>query len=182
MISSNRSGQENDSVQLRKNLEQIGVQEILLWKEMVLQNRSLFADIYGLIYCDNPRLSWHAAWVIDHVSEADPAMLEAHVPELIEQLPQLKSRSLKRHFTRMLLSQKLPENQLGQLIDVLYKLLAPTEAVAVRANSLQLLYNISLLFPELQSELISVTETILEEGLTPGMASKARKILRSLSQ
>ena len=149
---------------------------------MVLKDASLFNEIYYLIYSDNPRLAWHAAWVIDHVSEADPSKLEIFVPEMIDHLPQLKSSSLKRHFTRMLLSQKIPEERLGKLVDVLYKLLIPSEAIAVRANALQLLLNISLIEPDLQSELVCVAETILEEELTPGMKSKTKSILRFLKR
>jgi len=149
---------------------------------MVLKDESLFLKIYSLIYCDNPRLAWHAAWVIDHVSEAEPSKLEIFVPEMIDHLSQLRSSSLKRHFTRMLLSQKIPENRLGKLVDILYNLLSPSEAVAVRANALQLLLNISMIEPELQPELITITESILEEELTPGMNSKAKSILRILKR
>jgi len=161
-------------------LERIGVGEIEIWREMALQDDSLFHQIYHLIYGENSRIAWHAAWIIDHVSEVDPGKLESYVPEMIDHLPHLKSSSLKRHFTRMLLSQKIPEPSLGILIDTLYNLLSPAEDIAVRANALQLLFNISIIEPGLQSELILVTETILEEELTPGMQSKARKILRSL--
>ena len=182
MNSSNQSGRKIEPNRLlQNNLENIGIQEIGIWKEMVLRDDALFSEIYSLIYCDNPRIAWHAAWVTDHVSEADPKKLEAYVPEMIDHLPNLTSSSLKRHFTRMLLSQKIPESQLGRMIDTLYSLLSPSEAVAVRANALQLLHNIAMKLPELQQELISVTESILEEEvLTPGMKSKARKVLRSL--
>lgn len=71
MTFSSLSGKNNspDSL-LSQRLENIGVQEITLWKEMVLKDVSLFNEIYNLIYCDNLRLAWHATWVIDHVSEA----------------------------------------------------------------------------------------------------------------
>ena len=71
MTFSSRSGKNNspDSL-LSQRLEKIGVQEISPWKGMVLKDESLFNEIYSLIYCDNPRLAWHAAWVTDHVSEA----------------------------------------------------------------------------------------------------------------
>jgi|GEM_PF-739103 len=181
MNSSNPSDRNHEPDRLLlKNLENIGIQEIGIWKEMALRDDSLFCEIYKLIYCDNPKIAWHAAWVIDHASEEQPLKLEIFVPEMIDHLPKLTSSALKRHFTRMLLSQKLPEHQLGIVVDTLYRLTSPTEAVAVRANSLQLLHNISLLLPELQPELISVTESMLEEELTPGMKSKARRILRSL--
>ncbi len=80
----------------------------------------------------------------------------------------------------MLLSQKIPEDRMGNLIDVLYDLLSPEEAIAVRANALQLLLNIALIEPGLKAELISVTESILEEELTPGMISKSQKVLLAL--
>ncbi len=165
---------------LDTELINIGIGEIRIWKEMVQQDDALFAKVYGLISSENPRIAWHAAWIIDHVSEADPKKLQPYVSDLVKQLPNLKNSSLKRHFTRMLLGQQIPYNQLGKLIDVLYELLLPTEAVAVRANALQLLYNISMIERELQQELIVVTESILEEELTPGMNSKARNILSRL--
>lgn len=158
----------------------MGAGEIGIWREIVLRDDSLFLKIYLLIYSENPRIAWHAAWIIDHVSEADPQKLEIFVPEMIDRLPHLKSSALKRHFTRMLLSQRIPEDKMGLLVDVLYNLLSPAEAIAVRANALQLLLNITLIVPELQSELISVTETILEEELTPGMKSKAKMVLGRL--
>ncbi len=175
---SDKNNKIND--RLRDNLEKIGVREIYLWKEIVRKDNALFEQIYRLIYCDNPKIAWHAAWVIDHVSEKEPAKLRPYVSELISQLPNLKSSSLKRHFTRMLLRQVIPENQLGKLIDDLYYLLSPNEAIAVRANALQLLYDIVVAEPGLKPELILVVETILEEELTPGMKSKGRNILKAL--
>jgi hypothetical protein len=181
MTFSSRSEKKDDSgLLLRNRLEMLGAREIFLWKEMVLKDISLFEQIYPLIYCEKPKVAWHAAWVIDHVSEADPSLLEPYIPDLIDCLPKLKSSSLKRHFTRMINRHDIPENQMGMLIDVLYDFLSPSEDVAVRANALEILLKLALKEPELQSELICVTEAILEEDLTPGMISKGKKILRLL--
>ena len=181
MTFSNQSGKKGDSgLNLRNRLEKLGAFEIYLWKEMVLQDESLFPQIYALMYSDQPKIAWHAAWVIDHVSEADPAKLEPYIPELIDRLPKLKSSSLRRHYTRMINRHEIPEDQMGLLIDVLYNLHSPSEPLAVRANALELLHKIVLKEPDLQAELISVTDAILEEDLTPGLISKGKKILRSL--
>lgn len=181
MTSSELSGQKNEERKaLVSRLENIGKQEIYVWKEMVLSDKTLFPEIYRLIYCDNPRIAWHAAWVIDHVSEAEPAMLTSCVPELINHLGNLTHDSLKRHFTRMLLRQPIPENQLGLLVNLLYDLLSPSEAVAVRANAMQLLYNISKKEPDLQNEFRIVLTALLEDECSPGIRSKGRNLLRSL--
>ena len=181
MNSSNQQEKKDDStLLLRSRLENFGIREIYLWKEMVLRDESLFPRIYSLIFCDHPKIAWHAAWVIDHVSEADPAKLEPYIPDLIAHLPQLKSSSLKRHFTRMINRHEIPEEQMGMLVDVLYHLVSPSEAIAVRANALEILCKIVIKEPDLQPELISVTEALLEEEPTPGMISKGKKILRLL--
>jgi len=181
MTSSNRTEQTTDP-ELLNSLERIGAKEIRIWKELVLQDDALFQSLYNLIYSENHRIAWHAAWIVDHVSEADPGKLEPFVPELIDKLPYLRSHSLKRHFTRMLIGQKIPEDKLGILVNVLYELLSPSQAIAVRANSLQLLHDIAFIETDLKPELLSVTESILEEELTSGMRSKAKNIARSLKR
>ncbi len=181
MIISNHYVKGRDNIpEIKSRLENIGTKEIYIWKEMVLQDGSLFEEIYSLIFCDNPRIAWHAAWVIDHVSEAEPWTLETHVPDIIDRLPHLKSASMKRHFTRMLNNQKIPEDKAGILIDVLFNLLTPSESIAVRANSMNLLCKIALKEPDLQPELCSVIQSIIETENTPGIVSTGKKILRTL--
>ncbi|MEI7420687.1 MAG: hypothetical protein WCK18_01275 [Prolixibacteraceae bacterium] len=166
---------------LSRNIEQFSsIHEIYLWREMVLRDEMLFLRVYKLISSDNPKVAWHAAWLIDHASEADPSKLEPYINELIERLPNLTSSSLKRHFTRMLIKQEIPEEKLGQMVDVLYHLMKPSEAIAVQANALQLLYQIAMKEPDLKGELIYVLETMMEEGQSRGMMSKGRKILKAL--
>jgi hypothetical protein len=172
--------QKTDFNKLSLNLENLGKQEIYLWREMVLKDESLFAAIYHLISSDNPRVAWHAAWVIDHASEAEPDKLEPYVPELIDSLPGLKNSSLKRHFTRMLNRHKIPDDKAGILIDVLYALLSPSEAIAVRANSMRLLCKIALREPDLKEELSRTIQSLLEVEEKPGILSTGRNILREL--
>ena len=172
--------QKNEIQNLRASLENLGKQEIYVWREMALRDDSLFTAIYHLIYCDNPRVAWHAAWVIDHASEAEPDKLEPHIPELTDQLPLLKSSSLKRHFTRMLNRHSIPEDKAGKLVDVLYRLLSPSEAIAVRANAMRLLCKIALLEPELKQELAGTIQSLLELEDKPGILSTGKNVLRTL--
>lgn len=169
-----------EDFELSRQIELFSIREIYLWREMVLQDDLLFLRVYKLISSSNPKVAWHAAWVIDHASEANPLLLEPYIIELIEKLPYLNSSSLKRHFTRMLIRHEIPEEKLGKMIDVLLNLIKPSEAIAVKANAIQLLYQISLREPEIKGELIDVLENMLEEEPSPGMQSKGKKILKAL--
>lgn len=181
MTSSDRSGQNEEREDtLASRLINLGRQEIYLWKEMVVQDPSLFPEIYDLIFSDQPRVAWHAAWVIDHVSWDHPDLMASRVPDLIARLGEEKRSQLKRHLTRMLLKQQIPNDSAGRLIDILYSLLSPSEDVAVRANAMQLLYQMSLVEPGLKQELILVLEDLSESGGSAGILAKSGKLLRSL--
>ena len=165
---------------LCRDIRQFSSREVYVWREMVLRDDQLFSRVYRLIDYSDPSVAWHAAWVIDLAAEDHPGKLKPYVNDLIDRLPGLSSSSLKRHFTRMLLRQQIPEEKLGRMIDVLFGLIKPSQAIAVRANAIQLLYQIARKEPDLRSELIWVLETMLEEEQSPGIISKGRKVLESL--
>ncbi|MCE1197368.1 MAG: hypothetical protein LWW85_00240 [Marinilabiliales bacterium] len=182
MNTSAPQAQESCNEPLRDQLRHLRGGEIKIWRELVSKDPNLFAQIYQWIFCDDPRIAWHAAWITDHAAEANPALLGPYVPEIIDTLHTVKSSQLKRHFTRMLIGRTLPEDKIGPFIDLLYRLLSPSEAIAVRANALQLLHDIALREPELIPELIAVTEALVEERDQLGICAKGRNVLRSLKR
>ncbi len=183
MISSG-SGTKNriDPAELGRKIKQIGGGELEIWKHSALADEELFSQLYQLTYSKDHKIAWRSCWIIDTTAEASPGRLIPYLPEIIDRLSTEKSGSIKRHFTRILSRYDIPEECLGQLVDTAFRLLSPSEAIAVRANAMQILYNIALREPDLKGELASVIESILDEGGTPGLVSRARKLLRELAR
>lgn len=157
-----------------------GVKELGIWKKSVKADERLFNQLFQFIFSDNQRLAWHCCWIIDSASEEFPDLLVGRLSEIITGLSSTKNGSLKRHFTRILCRYQIPEEYLGAIVNRSFELLAPSEPIAVRANALQLLFNIAQHLPDLKGELISVIECLMEEGGSAGFINRSGKLLRQL--
>jgi hypothetical protein len=167
--------------ELRTKILQIGGGELELWKLSVLSDKKVFTQIYSLISSDEPKIAWRSCWIIDNATENNPGMLVPLIRDIVAHLNITKNGSLKRHFTRMLSRLKIPDEFLVQVVNRCFELLSPLEAVAVRANAMQVLFNISLREPDLKQELSSVLESLIEEGGTAGFLNRAQKLLKQLT-
>jgi len=159
----------------------MGSGELELWKLAVISDEKVFEQIYSLISSDDPKVAWRSCWIIDNATKDHPEMIVPLIPDIVAHLNITQNGSLKRHFTRILCRHNIPEELLVQVVDRCFKLLSPVEAVAVRANAMQLLFNISQCEPGLKQELASVIENLLEEGGTAGFMNRAEKLVRKLN-
>ena len=180
IISAKEMADKSDDEQLKQDIFAIGVKELELWKIAVKSDKKLFDSLFQLIFSNEKRLAWRSCWIIDTASEDFPEILVDKLPEIITGLIATNDGSLKRHFTRILCRYTIPEDFLGVTVNRCFELLGPSEAAAVRVNSMQLLFNISQDLPDLQGELISVIENLVEEGGSAGFMNRAAKLIRKL--
>lgn len=165
---------------IRQNILAIGGGELEIWKKSAIADKRLFSQIFLFIFSENPKLAWRSCWIIDNAAEEFPDLLSEKLPEIIAGLLSTKNGSLKRHFTRILCRYQIPEEYLGEIVNRSFELLAPSEPIAVRANAMQLLFNITQHQPDLKGELISVIESLMEEGGSAGFINRSGKLLRQL--
>jgi hypothetical protein len=165
---------------IRSRLLHIGAGEHEAWEYTVLADEEVFRQVLECIFSPEEKVAWRAAWIIDSATEGYPELLEPYLLRIIEHFKNTKNSSINRIFTRLLCRYSLPEEYLGMLVDRCFKLLSPLEPVAVRVNSMQLLFNISQQEPELQPELAMVISGLIEEGGSTGLLNKAEKILKKL--
>lgn len=165
---------------IRDKIVHLGGGEIDVWSKSLPKDKLLFEQIYLLIFSDDPRLAWHACWIVDKASEQCPNLLNDKITQLIKTLLFTQDRSIKRHLTRILCRSQIPDVLLGDLVSRSFDLLQPAEAVAVRVNAMQLLFNITQYQPDLKGELASVLEMLLEEGGSAGFVNRSSKLLKQL--
>lgn len=180
ITSGNKNPDEFNPDELKKKILQIGGGELELWKLSVLSDEKLFKQIYSLITSDEPKVAWRSCWIIDNATEFNSEMLVPLIPEIVAHLIITQNGSLKRHYTRMLCRLEIPGELLGQVVNRCFDLLSPIEPVAVRANAMQVLFNISQREPDLKQELAVVLENLLEEGGTAGLINRAEKLIKAL--
>jgi len=144
-----------------------------------------FAELMDCFFAETQdyRVPQRAAHTVSLSFDKQPDLILPYREKLIQKLknPDLKS-SLKRNILRILQFTSIEENQMGNLYEICFEfLLNPKEAIAVRAFSMGILYNISYYFPELKPELKTAIESVLDEPQpSPGVRSKANHILKKL--
>jgi hypothetical protein len=167
---------------IKEKLSHIGGGEIEFWKYTVLTDPAIFDEVLNLIFGENNQIAWRAAWVIDNATEKYPELLIPHISPIIDHLLQTKNSSLQRIFTRILIRHKIPDHLTGAVFDRCFELLSPVHPIAVRANAMQVLYNITEHWPDLKPELAMVISGMLEESEDAGIISKARNLLKKLNR
>jgi hypothetical protein len=150
--------------------------------KLILEHPPLFDELWKLFLANEEPISRRAAWVVDVVTEKQPEWIESKIEELVDTIPTFGHDGLKRHSLHILSRSPLPKNKLGDIVDFCFSwLLQPGEAVATKMYSMEILYLISELEPDLKPELADSIRMQMIEG-TPGIKSCGRRILEKLSK
>jgi len=169
-----------DDRAFRQEIYRIGANELGLWKEAVKTDKCLLNRLFESVDSTDHRLAWRSWWIIDNASEECPELLADKLPQIIGLLISTQDGSLKRHFTRILSRYTIPEDYLVILVNKCFDLMHPSEPAAVRVFAMQILYNITLQLPDIKGELISVIQTLREEGGSAGFINRSEKLLRKM--
>ncbi len=143
-------------------------------------NPPFFTELIFLAFGNDPKVRLHASWVMDNALEQHPHLMGKLLPLYISLGIKSKDWSVNRAWTRSLTRLEIPEELQGQLMDLLFGWLLSSEApIAVKAHSMEKLYQFSLLYPEIKNELKAAITSILPYG-SAGIKSKGRKILGAI--
>jgi len=142
----------------------------------------LFRKMLDFALLDKYPYAMRAARVIQVIAEANPPRAVPYIDTIVQAMPGFKTGGLNRSMLRVLSyhCKKMSEEQLGILTDICFKnVLNSNEKPAIKVYSMDILYEISNLYPDLKRELISSIEAQLPRS-SVGIKSKSRKMLKKL--
>jgi len=124
--------------------------------------------------------AWRAAWVLDHLNQNKPTLLKSHLKEINSILKVTRYNGVRRSLLKILITNPSANNDDGDLLDLCFQWVSsPSIPIAIRAHSMQFIFNLLPTYPELKNEFqLSLETAILDES--KGVSGKARKILSSL--
>ena len=146
-------------------------------------DRKRFAELITLMLTAEYRIAQRAAWPVSYCLEKDKTLITPWFGKMIAHLTNNEIHdAVKRNTLRVLQDVKIPEKYCGDLFDICYGYLhSLKEPIAVRVFSLSVLANISKKYPELKTEVLHSSESLLYCGI-PALESRSRKIIKTIKK
>lgn len=129
-------------------------------------------------------LSSRAMWVLGHCSDIDYGALKKYHDKLIKNLatPGLHNGVI-RNTLRLYQQHPVPDKHHSFLLDKCYEYIKdPSEAIAVRAFAMTVVFSISKPYPELLDELKMVLMHPDSHEESPGIRSRVKSILKAIDK
>ena len=150
----------------------------------VIENPVVFNKLLEYSYSKERKLAFRASWSLSKVCDKFPELINPHLPEIVESLPMFDNESVQRSFLRIIsLSDitNLSSRHHGILADHCFSMLkSGFSAIAIKAHSMEILYNLSVIYPELGNELSSSICILMEDG-SAGIIARGKSILKKIS-
>lgn len=144
------------------------------------RNPKEFKKIIEIIYTAEAPLPQRASWLLAVLSRKEPELIKPYVSKFINTINDFKIDGIKRNMLNALCTQEIPKQLQGKTVNLCFNfILSPTETVAVKVLSLDILSKFIKNYPEMKNELHAVIEDQLPRT-TVAFQSKGNKILRKL--
>ena len=150
-------------------------------RDIVLNNSTMFDELFNMVISDTEPLSRRAIWSLDYCTEKNPDLLtDYHKTQLINNLHHFSHQGLIRHSLRILARYEIPETISGMFLNICFDLLLnPKTSIASKAWCIDIIYKFSQKEPELKPELITAIE-FQQENASAGIKNKSRRMLKKL--
>ena len=149
-----------------------------------IENPAIFVKLYEYSFSSDKHLSFRASWTLSKVCDRYPEMIYPYLSQIVDSLAGIDNESVLRSFLRILSLTdigKISARQQGILADFSFNQLnTGFSAIAVKAYSMEILYRLTLIYPDLANELSTSIRLLMEDG-SAGITSRGRAILRKLA-
>jgi 8-oxo-dGTP diphosphatase len=150
-----------------------------------IENPVIFLKLLEYSGSADKKLAFRASWTLTKVCDRIPELIYPYLPKIVENLGKIDNESTLRSFLRILsLSdlEKINKHQQGLLADFCFNVLnSGFSAIAVKAYSMEILYKLSIMYPELANEL-SASIRMLMEDASAGITARGQLIIKKLAE
>jgi hypothetical protein len=151
--------------------------------EDVLKCPFIFPILFQLLFDEDEKVAWRAAWACSKISEQKPDLFtQQQVDEIVILSLSTPYGGVRRGCLFLLFHLPLPNPISVDLINACFDwMVSPKSPIAVQAYAMKLLYRICFHEPDFKLELIAYLETIDFQSYSAGFQSTRKNILKSLN-
>jgi 8-oxo-dGTP diphosphatase len=178
--------QANDDADLRSMVNRmIGMKEAEWVATSALENTTIFKKLIEYSFSDDKKLAFRASWILTKVCDKYQEIIYPTLPDIIESLKKIENESVQRSFLRIISFSdmaRISNKHHGLLADHCFSALkSGFSAVAIKSYSMEILYKLAQVYPELANELSATVNMLQGEG-SAGIMARGRIILKRLAE
>jgi 8-oxo-dGTP diphosphatase len=162
----------------------MGIKEAEWVAESAVGNGEILRKLVEYSFSDDRKLAFRASWTLSKVYDKYPGIINPDLQRIIEALDKLDNESVQRSFLRIISMSDLNNvttRHHGILADHSFKMLkSGFSAIAVKAYSMEIIYKLAQIYPELANEL-SATINMLQGDGSAGILARGHIILKKLA-
>jgi 8-oxo-dGTP diphosphatase len=162
----------------------MGTKEAEWLAESAIGNGEILRKLLEFSFSKDKKLAFRASWTLSKVFDKYPELMGSDIQRMIGSLEFLDNESVQRSFLRMISMSdlnSLSQKQHGILADHCFKMLkSGFSAIAIKAYSMEIIYKLALIYPELANELSSTINILQGEG-SAGILARGHIILKKLA-
>jgi len=150
-----------------------------------IENKAILKKLLEYSFSSDKKLAFHASWTLTKVCDKYPEIIYPYLSLIIERLDHMSNESAHRSLLRIITLtdiNKISNKYHGLLAEHCFNALRSAfSAIAIKAYSMEILYNLSLKYPELINEL-SATIVMLQGEGSAGIKARGYIILKKLGE
>jgi 8-oxo-dGTP diphosphatase len=162
----------------------MGIKEAEWVAESAIENNEILKRLLEYSFSDDQKLAFRASWTLSKVNDKYPDLLISDLHRMIESLDGLDNESVQRSFLRIISLSDLnlvSTRHHGILADHSFKMLkSGFSAIAIQAYSMEIIYKLAQIYPELANELSATINMLQGEG-SAGILARGHIILNKLA-
>lgn len=152
--------------------------------ESAVENGEILRKLLEYSFSKDKKLAFRASWTLSKVYDKYPDLIGSDLQVMIGSLESLDNESVQRSFLRMISMSDLNsinQQQQGILADHCFKMLkSGFSAIAIKAYSMEIIYKLAIIYPELANELSSIINMLQGEG-SAGILARGHIILKKIA-
>jgi 8-oxo-dGTP diphosphatase len=149
-----------------------------------IENPAIFNKLLEYSFSSDKKLAFHASWTLSKVCDKYPEIIYPYLHSVIVSLEKLDNESALRSLLRIIsMSEmnKIGVRDHGILADHCFNALrSGFSAIAIKAYSMEILYKLALIYPELVNELSAIVNLLQGEG-SAGIIARGHMIMKKLA-
>jgi 8-oxo-dGTP diphosphatase len=150
-----------------------------------VDNPAIFKKLIEYSFSDDKKLAFRASWSLTKICDNFPEIIYPYLPRIIESLDKLDNESTQRSFLRSISLSDMntvSNKHHGMLAEHCFNMLrSGFSAIAIKAYSMDILYKLALIYPEITNELTATINMLQGEG-SAGIRAKGRIVLDQLTR